>query len=364
MKVAELALPKSNWNQIYGLMALNAAIVLSWIAYHNYQPKVLELFNFKELTFFLVMAQAVILVFIPVVAGWLGDRMIKKNGNSLVVFTIGISVTAMVFMCVAFIVGSTEMINLTKALPVMIVVWLISMNIFHSPANSMLELFAPAKKLPAAMAMMVLTTDLIYALEPVVVNIVDWMGPVVTFASGGVLLVVSGYYFRSTTQHVNFSRDTVEASAKESNFMPVIIAGLAFGVVDALVKELLPNWLISKSDVQLPMHTSGWFVFMVLIVAAVAAWPLSFQVEKIGEKKGMTIGLVGGLISLALVYVMPWAYVALVMALIAGVFLSLASVAAFPFALKNLSVKNVTLGTGIFFGCVEVTAGLINIYRG
>ena len=107
---------KSEWNQIYGLMALNAAIVISWIAYHNYQPKVLELFNFQELSFFLVVAQSVILVFIPVAAGIIGDAMIKKNGNSLVVFTVGVSVTGMEFMCVAFVVGTTNIINLTKAL--------------------------------------------------------------------------------------------------------------------------------------------------------------------------------------------------------------------------------------------------------
>jgi len=353
---------KANWNQIYGLMALNAAIVISWIAYHNYQPKVLELFHFQELSFFLVVAQATILVFIPIVAGWVGDAMIKRNGNNLVVFTVGISVTAMVFMCVAFVVGSTNMIDLTKALPVMIVVWLISMNIFHSPANSMLELFAPARRLPAAMAMMVLTTDLLYAFEPVVVNIVDWMGPVVTFAFGGVLLVVTGYFFKRTTRNINFTR-TGEAAVKDSSFLPVIIAGLAFGLVDAIIKEILPHWLMSKSDVALPIHTEGLFVSMVLITAAIAAWPLSFQVDKIGERKGIAIGLTGAMISLGIVYIMPFAYLSLVFSLIAGVFLSLASVSAFPFALKNLSVKNITIGTGIFFVCVELTAGIIQIYK-
>ncbi len=354
---------KSNWNQIYGLMALNGAIVLSWIAYHNYQPRVLELFNFKELTFFLVVTQAVVLVIIPVFAGWVGDIMIKKNGNSLVVFTIGISVTAMVFMCVAFVIGSTHMVNLSRALPVMIVIWLISMNIFHSPANSMLELFAPAKKLPAAMAMMVLTTDLLYALEPVIVNIVDAMGPVVTFAFGGVLLIATGYYFRRTTRSVNFTRESEEATAKESSYLPVVMAGFSFGVIDALIKEFLPNWLLAKSDVPLPIHTGGLFVSLVLITAAIAAWPLSFQVDKIGERKGMIIGLIGTVVSLALVYALPYAYLSLVAALTAGVFLSLASVSAFPFALQNLSIKNVTLGTGIFFGCVELTAGLVSIYK-
>lgn len=361
METTARAEVKSGWNQIYSLMALNAAIVISWIAYHNYQPKVLQLFNFQELSFFLVVAQAVILVFIPVVAGWFGDYMIRKNGNYFIVTTVGISVTAMVFMAVAFVVGSTNMINLTAALPVMIIIWLVSMNIFHSPANSMLDLFAPARRLPAAMAMMVMTTDLLYAFEPVVVDLVDWMGPVITFAFGGVLLIVTGYIFRKTTQNVNFSRASEEADAKESNFMAVIGAGLVFGLVYAVVKNYMAGWLLAKSDISLPMHTSGLFVSIVLITAAIAAWPLSFQVDKIGLSKSVLIGLLGATLSLGLVYIIPMEYPALVFALLAGVFLSLASVAAFPFAIHNLSAKSITIGTGIFFGCFELAEGIISV---
>src|SRR6185295_18706540 len=91
---------QTNWPQIYSLMALNAAIVISWIAYHNYQPKVLEIFNYKHLSLFLVISQALILVFIPPAAGIIADRVMKSGGNRFVVFTVGISVTAMVFMCV------------------------------------------------------------------------------------------------------------------------------------------------------------------------------------------------------------------------------------------------------------------------
>jgi MFS family permease len=361
METTAQAEVKSGWNQIYSLMALNAAIVISWIAYHNYQPKVLQLFNFQELSFFLVVAQGVILVFIPVVAGWFGDLMIKKNGNYFIVTTVGISVTAMVFMCVAFVVGSTNMINLTAALPVMIIVWLISMNIFHSPANSMLDLFAPARRLPAAMAMMVMTTDILYAFEPVVVDLVDWMGPVITFAFGGVLLIVTGYIFRKTTQNVNFTRATDEAEAKESNFMAVIGTGLVFGLVYSVVKNYMADWLVAKSDINLPIHTSGVFVSLVLITAAIAAWPLSFQVDRIGLRKSVIIGLIGATLSLGLVYLIPMEYPALVFALLAGVFLSLASVAAFPFAIQNLSAKSITIGTGIFFGCFELAEGIISI---
>ena len=42
---------------------------------------------------------------------------------------------------------------------------------------------------------------------------------------------------------------------------------------------------------------------------------------------------------------------------------AVASVAAFPFALHNLSAKSITIGTGIFFGCFELAEGVISIMQ-
>lgn len=351
---------KTNWNQVYSLMALNAAVVISWIAYHNYQPKVLELFHFQELSFFLVVAQSLILVFIPSVAGLVGDYMIKKGGNSFIVFTVGISVTAMTFMIVAFTVGTATTINLTSALPFMIVIWLISMNIFHSPANSMLELFAPAKGLPSAMALMVMTTELLYAFENQVVDFVDWIGPVSTFALGGVLLIISGYYFKRTTKDVNFSRDSEESKSSSSDFVKVILAGLLLGGASAIIKNLLPGWIpVSQDSI---ISNSSWVISFVLVVAALAAWPLSLYINKIGTFKGLVYGLVCVFVMLAAAYYFSSSvYVAIVFCVFIGLSFSLASVAAFPFALSNLSPRSITVGTGVFFGSVEFIDALMNI---
>jgi len=101
MLTNQISEPKINWKQIFSLGALNAAVVISWIAYHNYQPKLLEKFELTGLGTFLNVAQAIVLVFIPPLAGMVGDYFIRKNGNHFIVFMIGISVTAMVFMAVA-----------------------------------------------------------------------------------------------------------------------------------------------------------------------------------------------------------------------------------------------------------------------
>jgi MFS family permease len=352
---------QANWNQIYSLIALNAAIVISWIAYHNYQPKVLEIFNFQGLKLFLVVAQALILVFIPPVAGIIGDRVIRSGGNRFVVFTVGISVTAMVFMCVAFTVGTASTINLTSLLPFMIVVWLISMNIFHSPANSMLEMFASAKSLPSAMALMVMTTELLYALEPLIVDFVDLLGPVATFALGGVLLVITGYIFRRTTRDFQLTRNADEARSNESSFINVLLAGLVLGLATAVIKNYLPA-RVAEAQANLSIGVSGAAVVsMVLALAAIVAWPASKYVDRIGTMKGIQYGLIGTFVFLAVSAMAPNAYVVVTAALLAAPFFSLASVSAFPYALKNLSARNLTLGTGIFFGSVEIADGVMNI---
>ena len=358
----------TNWKQIYSLMALNAAIVISWIAYHNYQPKVLEIFHFQQLSFFLIVAQALILVFIPPLAGIVADRVIRSGGNRFVVFTVGISVTAMVFMCVAFTVGTANTINLTAALPFMIVVWLISMNIFHSPANSMLELFAPAKELPTAMAMMVITTELIYAFEPLIVDFVDAIGPVPTFALGGVLLIITGYFFKKSTRSLSLVRDYQESKNSTNDFALVLLAGLVLGLATALFKSYLPQKIEGAFEAMRQgginiVITGSMVISFGLVVAALAAWPFSKLVDRIGTEKSLVYGLTGAFVILIPSFFVGNVYALIFITLFAAPFISYATVAGFPYALGKLSAKNVTLGAGIFFGSVELADGVINILQ-
>ena len=50
------------WRQLWSLAALYGSIVIGWIAYQNYQPKLLEKFHFTEFTLFLVIAQGLIVL--------------------------------------------------------------------------------------------------------------------------------------------------------------------------------------------------------------------------------------------------------------------------------------------------------------
>jgi MFS family permease len=352
-----------NWSQIYALAGLNAAVVISWIAYHNYQPKVLEKFAFTELADFLTMAQAFVLVFIPPLAGYIGDIVIRRGGNHFLVFTIGAGVTAMTFMAVAFSATGT-LPALRGALPFMIVVWLVSMNIFHSPANSLLEMFAPTRELPMVMAVIALITELLYGLEPVVVLIVDAIGAVLTFVTGGVLLVVTGYFFRKTTANMRFERST-ESLSRVDNFGLVILAGLAFGLVDALItnENTLSSWFGSRFSVlSASPNVNNYAICLILITAAFATLPIGKIINADNLQKILVVSILACLCVCACLYFIGNAWLSLAFCLLLGILFSVVAVTAFPFAIQHLSGQNITLGTGLFFGSFKVVDALLNIW--
>jgi hypothetical protein len=223
----------------------------------------------------------------------------------------------------------------------------------------MLEMFAPAKDLPAAMALIVLTTELLSAFEPLIIIFINNIGPIVTFAVGGILMIVTGYFFRKTTRNIQFKRDAEEATAKENKYLNVLVAGLALGLATALIKNYMADWILAKADFSLTSDSSV-LVAGVLIISAICAVPLVRYINKFGIATSMMYGLIGTFASLALIYFVPSSIVAILLAVMVGLSFSFASVAAFPYALSNLSPRHITLGAGAFFGCVEVAESVIN----
>jgi hypothetical protein len=64
IKMETVAVPKTQtevapiqWKQLWSLASLYASIIIGWIAYENYQPKLLVQFSFTNFTFALVLAQ-------------------------------------------------------------------------------------------------------------------------------------------------------------------------------------------------------------------------------------------------------------------------------------------------------------------
>ncbi len=183
------------WKQIWALVALDVAISISWIAYTKYQPSLLAEFGFGAYGLQLAVVQGIILFVTPPIAGYIADRIRQRNGNRLPVINIGINFVSMVFMAVALLIFAEPGGAIAQIFPVLIVLWLISMNIFHSPAISTVELFVPPYRLPQAMSVLAVAMGLTEALEPSIVQIIDWLGGPITFATGGILVFGTGWWF-------------------------------------------------------------------------------------------------------------------------------------------------------------------------
>ncbi len=350
------------WKEVYSLAALNAAVVISWIAYHEYQPILMEKIGITHLVDFLIIAKAIVLILIPPFAGLLSDYILRKNGKFLIIFTVGIGATAMVFMVVATLIGTHHIMDVRSILPFMIVVWLISMNLFVSPANSMIEAFAPPKKLPIVMGFLFLVTELLYALEPVVVGLVSFFGDTLTFVVGGILIAGSGYLFHRVSSDEVIQRkqelmanDRVQSQPFMS-YVAILIVGLFLGVGKAFLVEFLPEHFAFKYP---SIGEYGDYIsFGILGVCAVAGFLISKRVSESNLKKviGTSFGILAAGVLLMLVASNP--YLTIAAALIIGAGFTMINISGLPFAIQNLSVRHVTYGVGIYIGASEILTGL------
>ena len=237
------------WPQLASLGGLYASVVIGWIAYYNYQPILLESFNLTQFTLPLFIIQGIILVVTPPIAGRLGDKYRKRTGHRLPIISAGISFTAMIFMAVAFtlFVNPNPGLFTTILIPTAVTAWLVGMSIFTSPAISTVELFAPSEKMPTAMAVITVISGLIYAIEPVIQDVINYLGAPFTFALGGVAVGISGYFLKSNSNEV-FDKLSSQAAAEEekssagkSDFPMVIVLGFALGLITSMLFNLFPD---------------------------------------------------------------------------------------------------------------------------
>ncbi len=353
------------WPEIYSLAALNAAVVISWIAYHEYQPVLIERFNFHGLVDFMIASKAIILVVVPPIAGWLADKILEKNGKFFTMFTIGIGATAMTFMVVASLIGAAPIQAAKSALPIMIVLWLIAMNLFISPANSMIEAFAPAKQLPIVVGFLFLITELIYALEPVIVKLLRFFGDTLTFFVGGVLISVSGYIFHrvSSNEVMLRKQELVERPARQVRpiaYLAIVMVGLQLGLGKAFLVEFFPHAMSERFT-----NYADIADYIALGLLAFSAF-LAFAVGKFVAKKGSrkVIPLSAGVLGLGILLILFGHHPILYLAGggVTACSFSFLNVSGLPFAIQNLSIKHITYGVGVFIGASELFTGLFEYY--
>ncbi|GAA5022763.1 hypothetical protein GCM10011506_00290 [Marivirga lumbricoides] len=350
------------WQQIFSLLALYASVIIGWIAYHRYQPALLETFDMKGFAPALTWGKAVILILTPPLAGYLGDKYRDRLGNRLRIVTLGVSFAAMIFMTVAFtLIVNPPQSFVLYALPVLVILWLFAMSLFTSPAISTIELFSPSAQLPITVAALTIVSDLLYSLEPVIVDIIDFLGGAATFAVGGVIVSISGYLLRKSSLHTMAGEQEVRPDEEKpkSKMGKIVFLGIGMGLFSGIIIEVFPNYLdILKSTIGI---SGQWISSLVLVLTAVFSIIISRWVSKKNIIKILLTGLLFAAISTVGVFTVSSHSVMLILLAAFAIFYAMVNVTSLPLALQNTSVKEKVFGVGVFFCGFEIPNSLIDV---
>jgi hypothetical protein len=270
----------------------------------------------------------------------------------------------MIFMAVAFTLFTNPGETFKWLLPIMIVLWLIGMSIFTSPALSTVELFTPVDKLPKAMAVLTIVANLIYALEPIVVDIIDYLGAPVTFVVGGVVTLASGYAMRRNALGLfkqNGNKEAVPATEKthttKSAYGFIFFLGLILGGASLVLFHLFPSELSGKLSVLTSLDGKSLLVGM-LFFSAVISWPISTMVNRYSMDQ--VFWLSAGLIALSAVaiFLLSSVWMMIIMMIVFTVSFTSLSVSSLPLALRQSGYYEKVFCVGIFFSGVALPEGI------
>ncbi len=346
--------------QIWSLVFLDASIIISWIAYNNYQPKLVEKFGLTNLSFFLVLAQGLILFIMPPIAGIASDYIKKKSGSSLPVISAGVSLVAMIFMCVVFSIMQEPTPLLQFLFPIFIVFWLISMNIFHSPAISMLDLFTSPKNIASVVAIITFVNDILYSLDPVIVDIIDYLGAPFTFFLGGLLIFISGFVFKKVhIYQTNTSEDKDKTTS--SSFVKVFGVGLITGIGMAFLLNYFSDWTTHLYPEHSEFWSSNWVVSLILALTAFFSLLIGEKITNKNMNKLFMIAAVIMFICIGFISFLDSETLTVIFCVVFAAALGFAAVTSLPIAFSNLTIENKVFGIGLYFSGLELMNSVFTI---
>ncbi len=348
--------------EVIALVLLNISLIISWVAYNEYQPVLVQKFGLEHLSDVLLFGKAIILIIIPVLAGFMTDYLMKRNKKFFTVYSIGIAATGMTFMVVASMIPLDPSTFTFFVLPVMVVIWLVAMNLFVSPANSLIDLFAPKNKLPKLMAILFITSELTYSIEPIILDLIHFLGPALTFAAGGVLVVSSGIFFiKQVSDEITQRTNPEIVRVQNISLFTVISMGTILGLAHSFIFFILPSKFINLSSFN--DFTEQGIATSLLILAAILSYPISIYWSKkeINLKQiNSTMGLV--IVSSMTIFMLNSqliTYFNTVLIIYSYVTLSIVSL---PYIILRLDGRKITLGIGIFIGSTEIFDSIFEVF--
>jgi hypothetical protein len=273
----------------------------------------------------------------------------------------------MVFMAVAFTLLSNPGEIFRWVLPVLIVFWLIAMSIFTSPALSTIETFIPVEKLPRAMAILTITANLLYSLEPVIVDIIDYVGAPGTFIAGGALTFLAGFALKKNAMDL-FNKNASNSSrpqaamvfdTQRSSYGFIFLMGIVLGIATTVLFNIFPDVLQVKLADLLNDGSSKIMLVGILIVSGILSLPFSTLINIYGLRKSFLISCFLTTFSIVGILLFTAPLLILLLLAIFAIGFAALSVSTLPLAMEKSNYYEKVFCVGVFFSGVALPDGIV-----
>jgi MFS family permease len=349
------------WQQVWGLAALLAAIIFSWMVYGMYQPQILQKLEFVQLAAWLGIGQGLMAAVIEPFIGNISDKIQRRLGSRLPMISFGVTLAGLIFIASALLMQQKLTGAIRLIVPVMMTVWVMAMIIFQGPAIALLIQFAPQAELPQAGAVLVFVFGLVGATRPLLNIVLKNIGASVTFILGAIALVVGAYILRSYTPTYKLPPLTENKNrpAIIPKLLLIIIFIIGFGA--ALEVNLMHSIFPQFLHAQLRSIKTEFIASSILLISAFTSFPLGTLTTKIGVNQAMLLGLgiIVGLMGIGLLHQNDFLALGLILGF--GISFGLVFVSMIPFALGMLPSAMAGLSTGLYFGGGAAATAFVSI---
>ncbi|WP_272061620.1 MFS transporter [Oscillatoria sp. CS-180] len=361
MRFSNFANQKIQWLQVWSLALVQGAIALAWVIYNLYLVSLLTQLGFSAAlaTALLILENLLAMVMEPLM-GSLSDRLQRQLGTRFPLISIGVILSAGLFLGIPLIALGGLSSAFRWVLPLMVVAWALAMTIFRSPAMSLLGRCAFGTRLPLAASILTLVGGVAGAMGPLASEQILAWGPVVAFGIGSGVLLLAMLALRlmlpegSPDEATPDPNTNAHAAVSWSSLALVFTAGVGITFGFRLLMLLFSKVL----DSQIPDANTRWVLGSIFIALAVVAIPAGQLAVRWGNRRAMLVGLAGLTFICVTINIAYNNSSSIVLAILFGAAFSLVSNGTIPFALSMVPSPKAGLGTGMFFSGGAAAASL------
>lgn len=332
------------FGKLFGLMALQIAMLLGWRTYDVYQNKILLSLQYGSLGDFFLLLQGLLAIVIEPLMGAYSDRILAKNGSRFLSIVLGVTVAGLIFVASAVVFRSEPGPLLRGLVPLLMALWIAAMTSFRSPAASLLYRYTASQTLPMAVALLVMVNGIMGALGYYLNQMILGLGVSLAFGLAGVVLGIGVLILR----FVSKEEKPTEPPPREpiSSSLLAYIFGMGFGVGVSL------NLLLVASPGLLLKGLGGLDLeaikAILLLISALLCIPAAILAMLWSVKKLLFVGVSLLFVVLGVV-LLGGAFGGWLFLVLLGILLGVVLNSLFPFVLSIVPGTRAGLGSGVLF---------------